>query len=274
MLSFQLCSLLCMHVPHPPQDNQREWLVHLVALTLNWLQVLYNLLHEAATNSPEVQSASLRGGVLEDLDELHTQSCESWVGGWTLNHHTHPFYWCPVGLNDGGESWELLGGGGGGVGYWYGTSCGVYIYIYIWCHAYTVFYTEPAKLPDDARVKSSRVHSSSLLCTLLLCSKYIHSPNWLLSLNAMLSFVDNVLRLSSWCQDGEASAGADPGASDVELSMREAGLQQVQKGFQLDLVLGAKEHLVLPLVALKHLQLVVVGQEGTEEARVGPPHFV
>ena len=76
-------------------------------------------------------------------------------------------------------------------------------------------------------------------------------------LSTQCSLVDNVLRLSSWLQDGEASSGADPGASDVELSVREAGLQQVQKGFQLDLALGAKEHLVLPLVALKHLQLVV-----------------
>ena len=71
-------------------------------------------------------------------------------------------------------------------------------------------------------------------------------------LSTQCSLVDNVLRLSSWRQDGEASAGADPGAdpgaSDVELSLREAGLQQVQKGFQLDLALGAKEHLVLPLV--------------------------
>ena len=33
--------------------------------------------------------------------------------------------------------------------------------------------------------------------------------------------------------------------------------QMHQKGFQLDLALGAKEHLVLPLVALKHLQLLV-----------------
>ena len=33
--------------------------------------------------------------------------------------------------------------------------------------------------------------------------------------------------------------------------------QMHQKGFQLVLALGAKEHLVLPLVALRHLQLVV-----------------
>ena len=33
--------------------------------------------------------------------------------------------------------------------------------------------------------------------------------------------------------------------------------QKHQKGFQLDLALGAKEYFVLPLVALKHLQLVV-----------------
>ena len=50
------------------------------------------------------------------------------------------------------------------------------------------------------------------------------------------SLVDNVLHLSSWRQDGEASAGAEPGASDIELSVREAGLEQVQKGFQLDLI--------------------------------------
>ena len=59
-------------------------------------------------------------------------------------------------------------------------------------------------------------------------------------LSTQCSLVDNVLRLSSWRQDGEASAGVDPGASDVELSVQEAGLQQVQKGFQLDLALGAK----------------------------------
>ena len=33
--------------------------------------------------------------------------------------------------------------------------------------------------------------------------------------------------------------------------------QKHQNGFQLDLALGAKEHLMLPLVVLKHLQLVV-----------------
>ena len=33
--------------------------------------------------------------------------------------------------------------------------------------------------------------------------------------------------------------------------------QKRQKGFQLHLASEAKEHLVLPLVALKHLQLVV-----------------
>ena len=54
----------------------------------------------------------------------------------------------------------------------------------------------------------------------------------------MLSGRDNVFRLSSWRQDGEASAGADPGASDVELSMREAGLQQVQAGHLQILSLG------------------------------------
>ena len=45
-------------------------------------------------------------------------------------------------------------------------------------------------------------------------------------LSTQCSLVDNVLRLSSWHQDGEASAGADPGASNVELSVQEAGLQQ------------------------------------------------
>ena len=67
-------------------------------------------------------------------------------------------------------------------------------------------------------------------------SIYIVQIGFFLSMQS--SLVDNVLHLSSWCQDGEASAGADPGAFDVELSVREAGLQQVQAGHLQSLSLG------------------------------------
>ena len=43
-------------------------------------------------------------------------------------------------------------------------------------------------------------------------------------LSTQCSLVDNILRLSSRVQDGEASAGTDPGASNLELSVLEAGL--------------------------------------------------
>ena len=118
------------------------------------------------------------------------------------------------------------------------------------------FYGEPAKLPGDARVKSARVHSSSLLCTLLLCPKYIHSPNWLLSLNAMLSgrqCSSSFLLVPGW----RGLCWSRPWSIRRRVVRARSRAPAGPERFQLDLALGAKEHLVLPLVALKHLQLVV-----------------
>ena len=54
-------------------------------------------------------------------------------------------------------------------------------------------------------------------CVLYCYVQSMHIVQISFFLSTQCSLVDSVLRLSSWRQDGEASAGADPGASDVEL---------------------------------------------------------
>ena len=103
----------------------------------------------------------------------------------------------------------------------------IYIYIYIYQQSYPAI---PGLIRQEYIVQAYCV----LYC--YVQSIYIVQIGFFLS--TQCSLVDNVLRLTSWRQDGEASAGADPGASDVELSVREAGLQQVQASHLQSLSLG------------------------------------
>ncbi len=58
------------------QENQQDWLVHLVALTLHWLQCYYDLLHSATAALEEGVSPGLGGGVDAVDTKLLDQDCK------------------------------------------------------------------------------------------------------------------------------------------------------------------------------------------------------
>ena len=92
-----------------------------------------------------------------------------------------------------------------------------------WMVCLSSFINILSKLPHDARVKSSCVYSKAYFAYYCYVKRvYIVQIGFFLS--KQCSLVDNILSLSSWGQDREASAGTNPGASNLELSMLEAGL--------------------------------------------------
>ena len=57
------------------QESQQDWLVHLIALVLNWLQDYYDLLHSASLSPDEGQHLSLGGGGTDFIDVGALQDC-------------------------------------------------------------------------------------------------------------------------------------------------------------------------------------------------------
>ena len=57
------------------KDGQRSWLVHLLALALNWLQSYYDLLREASS-SEDVQGAPGGGNHVVGTVDPRLQDCK------------------------------------------------------------------------------------------------------------------------------------------------------------------------------------------------------